>query len=211
MQKILFLHSKYDNMLSVNIYLRFTIIALSLILGITLQVAYGFWYAFVFYLSFIFFTAGYFILGTVQSSAMLIQAMDFEGALKRLNLTFFPGLLYKANRAYYYMLKGTIALNEKDNENAEMYLQKAESIGLSSDNEKAMVLLQLANLNASRNKWQQATIQMKQLKGLKVTEPTVKEQIKQLEKALNNRGILKPGNRGMIGQMGGKRRRPRMR
>lgn len=208
---MLFLHSKFDYMLSVNIYLRFALIGMSLLLGITLNVVYGFWYAFVFYLVFLFFAVGYFILGTVQSSAMLVQAMDFAGAEKRLGLTFFPRLLYSANRAYYYMLKGTIALNAKNNEDAEKFLQKAESIGLSSDNEKAMVLLQLANLNASRNKWQQATVQMKQLKVLKVTEPSIKEQIKQFEKALNNRGILKPGNRGMIGQSGGKRRRPKSR
>lgn len=198
-------------MLSINIYLRFTIIAVSLILGIWLQVAYGFWYAFIFYLSFIFFATGYFILGTVQSAAQMIQAMDFEGATKRLDLTFFPKLLYSANRAYFYMLKGTIALNAKENDKAEMWLAKAQSTGLNSDNEKAMVILQLANLNASRNRWQQATLQMKQLKELKITEPAIKDQVKQFEKAMNNRGLLKPGNRGMIGQSGGKRKRPKSR
>jgi ABC-type xylose transport system permease subunit len=198
-------------MFSINIYLRFAIIALSLVLGLWLNIAFGFWYGFVFYLSFIFFLAGYFILGTVQSAALLVQEMDFEGATKRLNLTFFPKLLYSANRAYYYMLKGTIALNAKDNDAAEAWMTKAQDTGLNSDNERAMVLLQLANLNASRNKWQQATIQMKQLKELKVTEPAIKEQVKQFEKALNNRGLLKPGNRGMMIQPGGKRKRPKPR
>jgi len=198
-------------MLSINIYLRFAIILVSLILGIYLQVAFGFWYAFIFYLAFLFFAVGYFILGTVQSSAQMIQAMDFEGAQKRLDLTFFPQLLYSANRAYFYMLKGTIALNAKDNDQAEMWLAKAQSTGLNSDNEKAMVILQLANLNASRNRWQQATLQMKQLKELKITEPAIKDQVKQFEKAMNNRGLLKPGNRGMIGQSGGKRKRPKSR
>jgi len=198
-------------MLSINIYLRFALIAVSLVLGVWLQVAFGFWYAFIFYLSFIFFITGYFILGTVQSAALMVQNMDFVGAEKRLGLTFFPNLLYSANKAYFYMLKGTIALNSKDNDTAEMWLQKAQNTGLNSDNEKAMVILQLANLNASRNKWQQATLQMKQLKELKITEPAIKDQVKQFEKAMNNRGILKPGNRGMIAQQGGKRRRPKLR
>lgn len=198
-------------MLSINIYLRFALIAVSLVLGVWLQVAFGFWYAFIFYLSFIFFITGYFILGTVQSAALMVQNMDFVGAEKRLGLTFFPNLLYSANKAYFYMLKGTIALNSKDNDAAEMWLQKAQNTGLNSDNEKAMVILQLANLNASRNKWQQATLQMKQLKELKITEPAIKDQVKQFEKAMNNRGILKPGNRGMIAQQGGKRRRPKLR
>lgn len=198
-------------MLSINIYLRFVLIVVSLVVGLWLHLAFGFWYGFVFYIAFLILAIGYIILGTVQSAAMMIQAMDFQGAEKRLSLTFFPKLLYSANRAYYFMLKGNIALNEKDNDAAEKWLEKAQSIGLNSDNEKAMVTLQMANLYASRNKWQQATIQMKKIKGLKVTEPTIKDQIKQFEKAMNNRGILKPGNRGMIGQSGGKRRRPKSR
>ncbi len=195
-------------MFSINIYLRFAIIAGSLIAGVLLHSLFGFWYGFVFYLSFLFFLTGYLLLGTVQSAAMMMQAMNFEGASQRLRLTFFPRLLYAANRAYFFMLKGTIALNAKDNDAAETWLRKAEETGLASDNEKAMVVLQLANLNASRNRWQQATQQMKQLKELKVTEPAIKEQIRQLEKALNNRGMINPANRGMMGQMGGKRRRP---
>jgi hypothetical protein len=195
-------------MISINIYLRFALILICLLLGIGLNIAYGFWYAFVFYLGLIFLLVGYFLLGTIQSAAMKMQTMDFQGAEDRLKLTFFPGLLYSANRAYLYMIKGTIALNQKDNDAAEMWLEKAQSTGLPSDNEKAMVLLQLANLHASKNRWPQATNLMKQIKELRITESAIKDQVKQFEKALNNRGLLKPGNRGMMGQMGGKRRRP---
>jgi hypothetical protein len=195
-------------MWSINIYLRFILLVLTLILGIVLQWQFGFWYAFVFYLAFVFLLTGYFLLGTIQSAALKMQAMDFVGAEQRLKLTFFPKLLYAANKAYFYMIKGTIALQNKQNDIAEMWLEKAQSIGLASDNEKAMVLLQLANLHASRNRWPQATQLMKQMKELKITEPTIRDQVKQFEKAIANRSLLKPGNRGMIGQTGSKRRRP---
>lgn len=195
-------------MFSINIYLRFGLLLLSLAAGIVLQVQFGFWYAFVFYIVFLFLLIGYFLLGTIQSTALLMQNMQFDLAEKRLKLTLFPKLLYPANRAYYFMIKGTIALHRKNNEEAETMLNKAKEIGLASDNEKAMVLLQLANLHASRNKWPLATQLMKQIKELKISEPTIREQVKQFEKALNNRGILKPSNRGMIGQVGSKRRRP---
>lgn len=194
-------------MFSINIYLRFALIVATLGLGLWLHLAFGFWYGFVFYLAFLFFVVGYFLLGTVQSAAMLLQTGQFAEAEQRLSMTFFPKLLYSANKAYFYMLKGTIALNDKRNDEAEMWLEKAQTVGLNTDNEKAMVLLQLCNLNATRNKWQQAAIQMKQLKDLKVTEPAIKDQIKQLDKAMANRSLIKPGNRGMI-QQGGKRRRP---
>jgi hypothetical protein len=200
-------HNNPD-MWSINIYLRFGLLALSLIVGIILQIQFGFWYAFVFYLAFAFLLTGYFLLGTIQSAALKMQAMDFVGAEQRLALTYFPKLLYPANRAYFYMIKGTIALQNKQSDAAEQWLEKAQSIGLASDNERAMVLLQLANLHASRNKWPMASQMMKQMKELKITEPTIKEQVKQFEKAINNRGLLKPGNRGMIGQVGSKRRRP---
>lgn len=195
-------------MLSINIYLRFFLLVLTIGLSIFLQIQFGFWYAFVFYLLFVFLLVGYFLLGTIQSAALKMQTMDFDAAENRLRLTFFPRMLYPANRAYFYMIKGTIALHKKDNDSAEMWLEKSQQIGLASDNEKAMVLLQLANLHASRNKWPLASQMMKQMKELKITEPTIKEQVKQFEKALNNRGLMKPGNRGMIGQMGSKRRRP---
>jgi hypothetical protein len=195
-------------MLSINIYLRFALIALGLIVGLVLQFQFGFWYAFVFYLGVAALLTGYFLLGTIQSAALKMQAMDFIGADQRLGLTFFPRLLYPANRAYFYMIKGTIALQNKQNDQAEMWLEKAQNTGLASDNEKAMVLLQLANLHASKNKWPLATQLMKQMKELRITEPAIKDQVKQFEKAINNRGVMKPGNRGMIGQMGSKRRRP---
>ena len=55
---------------------------------------------------------------------------------------------------------------------------------------------------------------MKQLKALNVTEPTIKDQIKQFEKGMKNRGAVKAARRQGMNPMqrtGGKRRRPKMR
>ncbi len=199
-------------MFTINIYLRFVLMALTLGGGILLAFIFGFWYSFPLILVGIILLVGYILLGTVQSSAMMMQNTDLLGAEKRLNLTFKPAWLYKANRAYYYMIKGGIAMQFKRNEEAEILLNKAQETGLPSDNERAMVFMQLANLAAVKNNLTGAQKLMRQAKQQKVTEPQIKEQINEFEKALKNQGAMKKlrhRHRGAIMQPGGKRRRPR--
>ncbi len=190
-------------MFSINIYLKFAGIAVGILGGIALSAAFGFWYGFPFILIGIGLLLSYIFLGTVQSTAQLVQSQDFEAAEKRLNLTASPKFLYKTNRAFYYIMKGTLAMNRKDNDEAEQWLLKAESIELPSDNETAMVSLQLANLQASKGKWNAAKLYVAKMKKLKVTEPMLKDQIKQFEKAFTNRGQAKH----MHGQRGRTRRK----
>jgi len=191
-------------MFSINIYLKFAGIAAGLLGGAALWVAFGFWYAFPFLLIGLGLLLSYIFLGTVQSTAQLVQTQQFEEAEKRLNLTASPNWLYKTNRAFYYIMKGTLAMNRKDNDEAEEWLLKADSIELPSDNETAMVSLQLANLQASKGKWNAAKIYVQKMKKLKVTEPMLKEQIKQFEKAFTNRGQAKhmQGQRGKMRRKG---------
>ena len=193
-------------MFTLNIYLRFALIALCLGGGIILAITYSFWYAFPFILIGLILLIGYLLLGTVQSAAGLMQTMQFDEADKRLALTLKPDWLYKTNRAFFYMLKGTIALNRKDNDNAEIWLNKAQEIELPSDNEKGMVLLQLANIQASKGNWNSAKMHFSKLKKLKITEPQLKDQLKMFEKAIANRGQMKHMRSGqMRGRKGGSR------
>jgi tetratricopeptide (TPR) repeat protein len=201
-------------MFSINIYLRFALIAVFFGGGIILWGLYGFVYSWPLILVGLFFVIGYILFGTVQSAAQMIQKNDFAGAEKRLNLSLSPKLLYVTNRAFYYIMKGSIAMNNKDTQKAEELFDHALNMKLPSDNEKAMVLLQLANINASKNKWQAAKKYHREVKKLKITESQVKAQVKEFDKVLSNRGQMKAaasmGRQGMM-QMGGKRRRPKMR
>ena len=171
--------------------------------------AFGFWYAFPFLLIGIGLLVSYILLGTVQSAAMMVQSMQMVEAEKRLALTFKPDWLYKTNRAFFYLLKGSMAMNNKDTDAAEVWLNKAQEIELPTDNEKAMVGLQLANIHASKQKWNAAKLHFNKIKKLKVTEPQLKDQIKQFEKALTNRGQMKHARtmRGRGGRGGGRMKR----
>jgi tetratricopeptide (TPR) repeat protein len=202
----------------INIYLKFALIAVFLIGGIGLAFAYGFWYAFIFILAGLILLASYFLLGTIQSSAEKLQMMDFDGAEKQLRLTFFPNLLYVTNRAIYYVLKGSIAAQRKENKIAEEHFNKALALKLPTDNEKAMVLLQMASIQLQKSNFAGAQNYLSQLKKLRISEPMIKEQVDQLDKAIQSRGninVARSMGKGGMAQMmrmgGGKRRRPPMR
>lgn len=202
-------------MLTINVYLKIALIAVTMILGIWLTAAFGVWYGIWFILISVGLLVSYLLLGTVNSAAQFVQRTDFAGAEKRLGMTLSPKLLYVTNRAIYYIMQGSIAMNRKDNNAAEGLFEKALALKLPTDNEKAMVLLQLANISAMKNKWNAAKIYFKDAKKLKITESAIKDQIGQFEKAFANRGQSKiaqsmgsKGHRMMGG--GGKRRRPKL-
>lgn len=204
-------------MFLINPYLRIALMAGGILGGIALWAFFGFWYGFPFLLAGIILLVGYIFMGTVGSAAQAMQKMDFDKSEKLLGLTLKPGLLYATNRAYYYMIKGSIALARKDTEQGEAYLKMAEEIDVPTDNEKAMLQLQLANIAASKSRWKQADLHYRNLKQLKITDNNVKEQLKEFEKVMAARGqqkaAMRMGGRGSrnVMQPGGKRRRPKMR
>lgn len=200
-------------MFTINPYLRFALIFVGIVGGIALSIGYGFWYGFPFWLAGLILLIGYILLGTIAPAGKVLQTQDYDKAEKMLNLTLSPKLLYPTNKAYFYMLKGSIAMAKKDMEKSLKYLKIAESINLPSDNEKAMLQVQLANIAISKNQWNQARNHYRKMKDLKITEGSIKEQKKMLESALKNRGQIKMAQQmGMKGgQGGGKRRRPKMR
>ncbi len=206
-------------MFTIHIHLRFALMGLTFVGGTLLAIFFGFWYAFPFFLAGLVLLVGYVLLGTVQSAAMIMQnGSDFLGADKRLRLTLNPKWLYVTNRAYFYLLKGTIAQGLNRMDEAEEWLAKAQELKLPTDNEKAAVLMQLAGIAAQRGRWNLVKIHLKKIKELNLTEQALKDQVKQLELASGQQGQMKAAQRmgmmpkgGMPLQPGGKRRRPRMR
>lgn len=206
-------------MFTINPYLRIALIVGSIIGGTLLWVFLGFWYGFPILLVGLVLLVGYILLGTVQSAAKVMQdGTNFEEAEKLLKLTLNPKWLYVTNRAYYYMMKGTIAQGLNRIDEAEEWLQKAQAIELPTDNEKAAVQLQLAGIAAQRQKWNLAKMYLKNIKDLNVTEPTIKDQVKQFDKAMEQQGQIKVAQRMGLMKKGGipvnprsKQRRPKMR
>ncbi|MEL6669482.1 MAG: hypothetical protein AAFO91_06835 [Bacteroidota bacterium] len=203
-------------MFIINPYLRFALMFLGIVGGIALWSAYGFWYGFFFLLTGVVLLIGYLLFGTVASAAKALQVQDFDKAEKLLGLTPSPRLLFKSNRAYYYMLHGNIALSRKDMAKGEAFLRQAEAVDIPTANERAMLQLQLAQIEASRGRMTQANQHLKKAKDAGSTLPQVKEQVVMVEKALKQqgqvKGVQRMGRQGhQMMSRGGKRRRPKMR
>jgi len=162
-------------MFTINIYLKLALIAICFVGGVVLTVLYGFGYSWILFLIGLVLLGSYLLLGTIQSASEYVQAQDFAGARKRLALTKFPSLLYVSNRAFYYIINGSIDMNEGKTAEAEAYFEKALALKLPTDTERAMVLMQMANINASKSKWTAAKNYFRQAKKLKVEEPTLKQ------------------------------------
>ncbi len=200
-------------MFLINIYLRFALMAVTIIGGIALWAAFGTWYGLPFILIGLILLIGYFVLGTVQSSAQMVQSQDFAAAEKRLNMTIKPNWLYGPIRSTYFILKSTFASQRKDFAEAERWLNLANEQPMNSDDERAMVLIQLASIEANKQKWPAVQKYLKELESLKIKEPQIKQRVAEFQKAFKNRGIMKKAGqmKGGFRQPGGKKRRPRMR
>ena len=175
-------------MFTINIYLRFALIALFLGGGIALAFAYGFWYASLPILVGLILLVGYIAFGTVISAGQIAQTQDFAGAEKRLELTLKPEWLYSTNRAMYYMMRSSFEVQKNNNAKAEEYLDKASAIKLNTDNEKGMIEFQLAGIAAKKGNFNKVKIHLKNLKALNITEPALKEQVVEFEKMLKQYG-----------------------
>ena len=201
-------------MLIIPPYIRFALIGAGILGGIALWVAFGFWYGFPFLLAGIILLLGYIFLGTVGPAAKAVQVQDFDRGEKLLNLTLKPEWLYSANRAFYYMMRGTIALSRKDLNAAEGYLKQADAIDVPTANEKAMLKLQLAQIEANRKNFPAAKKYLKAARETNVKLPQIVEQMDMLDTALKQSGQVKAAQRmGKQGHQmmsrGGKRRRPK--
>ena len=207
---------KLATMFTINIYLRFALIALGILGGIGLWIGFGFWYGFPFLLVGIILLAGYLMLGTIMSSNQLLGAQQLDAAQARLEMTYFPKLLLVGYKGVYYMTHGALAMQKRDFPTAEGWLKKSLEAGLPSDNEKGAAMLQLVMIYASKNNPKAAQSQFAELKKLNVTEQMLKDQIKDVEKQMKQLNqAMSPAMMSMMGgkgfRPGGKRRTPRMR
>jgi len=203
-------------MFTIHPYLKFALIAAFIIGGIVMMATLPWGYGLPVLIIGILLLVSYILLGTIQHAAKVMQAnQNYLEAEKWLNLTWKPEWLYVTNRAYFYMMKGTIAQGLGRTDEAETWLQKAQTINLPSDNEKAAVQLQLASIAIQRQKLNIAKNYLKNIKELNVTEPTLRDQIKQFDKAMGQQGQMKMAQQMGMVQKGGvplnprsKRRRP---
>ena len=171
-------------MFVINIYLKFAIIAVLLIGGTVLAFTVGFWYAFPLLLVGLIFLASYIFLGTIQSAAQSMHSQAFAACEKRLNLTFKPNWLSVTNRSSYFLIKGSIDVQRGKHNEAEEWFNKGQALKLHTDNEKAVIGIQMINMHVSKKRWNQDNDEYRELKKLKRNGDMFKVQIKMLDVVL---------------------------
>lgn len=89
---------------------------------------------------------GYFLNGAVFLALRKMVKNDFEGAEKLLAMTRYPQYLGRTQKAYYYFLNGCIAANKEQLQPAAANLEKALQMGLRTENDKSIALLNLSSI-----------------------------------------------------------------
>ena len=205
-------------MFSINIYLRFALIAVGIICGSILSGMYGFWYGFPFIFVGVILLIGYLLLGTIVSTNTLLSQMRLDEAEARLKLTFFPKLLLVGYKGVFYMTQGAISMQKKDWNTSETLIKKALAAGLPSDNERGAAMLQLLMISAQKGNRNNLPNQLADIKKLKITDASLLEQLKEIEQQIKlaQKNPMNPSTLAMMGgrngfRPGSKRTRPRVR
>jgi tetratricopeptide (TPR) repeat protein len=111
---------------------------------------------------------GYFRIGTVLLALTRIRKEDFKEAERIIDYTTKPERLGKAQRAYYFFVKGFVARDKENNKEAQMFLEEALQEGLKNESDRAMALLALADMALIRKNKAEAKDYFLKIKGLKV-------------------------------------------
>lgn len=136
-----------------NTRFRLIIIALAVI-ALAYCVVSGYYYACVYILGII----GYMVWsqyreGTVFLATQAFHKQDYEKTKQLLAEIKNPDHLRKGRRNFYEFMMGNIALKDNKIDEAEYHFQLASRLPWRKDYEKAMVLINLANINLRKKEY----------------------------------------------------------
>lgn len=119
--------------------------------------------------------------GSVLLASKYFKQENYEQTEKTLNEIANPDRLAKNRRGYYEFMRANIALQREDFETAEYHFQIASRFPLGGQNDKAFVMIHLANL-ALRKKDGERALTYLERAGTLATTSRAKEIIKVIEK-----------------------------
>lgn len=128
---------------------------------------------------------GYFREGTVVMAAREFQNKNYERAEELLKEISDPDRLKKRRRGFYEFIYGNIELNRKNYEEAERHFQIASRFPLRNQNDKAIVLVHLANLNLRKRNFVRSKAYVEHARTLKITS-RVRSIIEKIESEIEN-------------------------
>ncbi len=107
--------------------------------------------------------------GTVMLAAKAFHAKDYDKAEQLLKEIKNPDRLSKKRRGFYEFIYGNIELYKNNFEDSERHFQIASCFPLRNQNDKGIVLIQLANLNLRKHEYGKAKAYTDKAKALKIS------------------------------------------
>jgi tetratricopeptide (TPR) repeat protein len=126
---------------------------------------------------------GYFRKGSVALALSRLRAEDYAEAERILEYTTQPDRLDKKQKAYYLFVKGFIAREKNNFEEAIILLESALEEGIRNQNDKAMALLALTDIEMVRKHRGRAQAYFVQMRDLKV-KPELMPSIRKMQEWL---------------------------
>ena len=130
------------------------------------------------------FIYGYFKYGTVYAAFQEVKKDNIKKAEALISKIKNPEKLSKGHKSYYYFTTGIIALEKKDFEKSHLDLTQALQIGLRTENDKSIVLLNLANIEFLRKNYDNANAYIKKVRELDL-KPLVELETNRIEKEIS--------------------------
>jgi tetratricopeptide (TPR) repeat protein len=126
---------------------------------------------------------GYFRKGSVKLALSRLRQEDYKEAEKVIDQTTHPERLDKRQRAYYYFVKGFIAREKDKFDEAKNHLETSLHEGVGNQNDIAMALLALADMEMVKKNKAKAREYFLQMKDLKV-KPDLMPSIRKMQEWL---------------------------
>lgn len=127
-------------------FIRIILVIISIVLSITFYIKEDYTTMLLTLFAAILFIYGYFKSGTVYAAFQQLKKEDYKKAEALLAKIKNPALLSKGQKSYYHYIKGFLAIEKKEWSIAISELNSALSIGLRTENDKSIALLNLANV-----------------------------------------------------------------
>jgi tetratricopeptide (TPR) repeat protein len=126
---------------------------------------------------------GYFREGTVVMAARKFHEKNYDEAEKLLKEIADPDRLGRHRRGFYEFIYGNIELRRHHYEEAEKHFQIASKFSLRNQNDKAIVMVHLANLNLRKKDPAKAEVYVQKAKTFRITA-RVKNIIQNIEQEI---------------------------
>lgn len=127
---------------------------------------------------------GYFREGTVVMAAREFHEKNYDAAEELLKEIKDPDKLSRHRRGFYEFIYGNLELNRQNYPEAEKHFQIASNFPLRNQNDKAIVLVHLANLNLRKKDPERALAYVEKAKTFKITS-RVRNIIENIEQEIN--------------------------